>query len=378
VLLNLTPDQEVFRETTSRFLAKGASAEIVRGLREHPTGFEPDYWRAGAELGWTSLLVEEEHGGGSISGAGLVDLTLAAHEFGVRAAPGPLVASNVVAATLSTVGGAHLPVLESIMAGESIVSWCLAGPVPLDRLGAVGVSWRRDGGDLVLDGVSRPVEAAGSADHLLVTASGGDGPTQLLVPAGAPGVTITPLRTVDLTRRFSTVRFDGVRVGADTVVGELGGARDLIERQLRQAIVILNAESVGAMQTAFDLTVKWAFERYSFGRPLASYQALKHRFADMKSWLEAAHGISDTAAAAVAEQSPQAGELVSAAKAFVGTYGAELLQDCVQLHGGIGVTFEHDLHLYLRRVTLNRALFGTPAEHRQRVADVVEHLKEQA
>jgi alkylation response protein AidB-like acyl-CoA dehydrogenase len=198
----------------------------------------------------------------------------------------------------------------------------------------------------------------------------------LLVPAGAAGLAVAPLRTVDLTRRFSVVRFDDVRVPADAVVGEIGGAADQVERQLMLAVVILNAETVGAMQTAFDMTVRWAFERYSFGRPLASYQALKHRFADMKSWLEAAHAISDAAAAAVAEQSPDAGELASAAKAFTGEYGAELLQDCVQLHGGIGVTFEHDLHLYLRRVTLNRALYGTPAEHRQRVADVVEHRKE--
>ena len=127
------------------------------------------------------------------------------------------------------------------------------------------------------------------------------------------------------------------------------------------------------MQAGFDMTVEWAFDRYSFGRPLASYQALKHRFADMKSWLEASHAISDAAAAASSTGSAEAGELVSAAKAFIGDYGSELLQECVQFHGGIGVTFEHDLHLFLRRHTLNRALYGTPAEHRQRLADIVEH-----
>ncbi len=126
------------------------------------------------------------------------------------------------------------------------------------------------------------------------------------------------------------------------------------------------------MQRAFDMTVEWAFDRYTFGRPLASYQELKHRFADMKSWLEAAHAISDAAAAAVQDATPDARELVSVAKAFIGHYGTELLQDCVQMHGGIGVTFEHDLHLFLRRVTVDRALFGTPADHRQRIATIVE------
>ncbi len=132
---------------------------------------------------------------------------------------------------------------------------------------------------------------------------------------------------------------------------------------------MVNAESVGAMQTAFDMTVEWAFDRYSFGRPLASYQELKHRFADMKTWLEASHAISDAAAAAVAAGSPDAAELVSAAKAFIGQYGSELMQDCVQMHGGIGVTFEHDLHLYLRRHTVDRSALRharrSPAPHRR-------------
>jgi len=174
--------------------------------------------------------------------------------------------------------------------------------------------------------------------------------------------------TVDLTRRFSVVRFDDVRV---PVTAAVGGAEQ-VERQLQLALVMLNAESVGAMQRAFDMTVEWAFDRYTFGRPLASYQELKHRFADMKSWLEAAHAVSDAAAVAVQARSAEARELVSVAKAFVGQYGSDLLHDCVQIHGGIGLTFEHDLHLFLRRATVDRTLLGTPAHHRQRIADIVE------
>jgi alkylation response protein AidB-like acyl-CoA dehydrogenase len=119
------------------------------------------------------------------------------------------------------------------------------------------------------------------------------------------------------------------------------------------------------MQAAFDMTVQWAFDRYSFGRPLASYQALKHRFADMKSWLEASHAASDAAAKAVGTGESDGSEIASAAKAYIGQYGVELAQDCVQMHGGIGVTYEHDLHFFLRRVTLDRLLYGTPADHRR-------------
>jgi alkylation response protein AidB-like acyl-CoA dehydrogenase len=379
MLLQLTSDQEFLRETTAKFLDEHVPASELRRLRDDPAGFEQKYWRGGARLGWTSLLVGEDHGGGTISGRGVVDLTLVAHEFGRHAAPGPLVPTNVVAAALSAAGtDAHTAVLTDLLSGASIASWCFAEPRPNDRLGSAALEVRVDGGDIVLTGVKRPVESAAQAEHLLVTGRTGTDLTQVLVPTDTAGVSVAPMHTVDLTRRFGVVTFDGVRLPADAVVGEVGRADEQVERQLQHALVILNAESVGAMQTAFDMTVAWAFDRYSFGRSLASYQALKHRFADMKSWLEASHAIADNAAAAVESGSPDANELVSAAKAYIGHYGAELLQDCVQMHGGIGVTFEHDLHLYLRRVTVNRALYGTPAEHRQRITDLFEQREERA
>jgi alkylation response protein AidB-like acyl-CoA dehydrogenase len=227
---------------------------------------------------------------------------------------------------------------------------------------------RTEGADIVVRGEARPVEAAGQADRLLVTCGHGDGVTQVLVPAVTPGVCVAAMHTVDLSRRFGVVTFDDVRVPAASVVGRPGEAAPDVDRQLLAALAVLNAEAVGAMQAAFDMTVEWAFDRYSFGRPLASYQALKHRFADMLSWLEAGHAISDAACRAAQDGAPDAAELASVAKAFIGQYGAELVQDCVQMHGGIGVTFEHDLHLFLRRLTVNRSLAGTPAEHRQRIA----------
>jgi alkylation response protein AidB-like acyl-CoA dehydrogenase len=377
MLLQLSSDQEFFRETTAKFLKELVPVGEIRRLRDEAAGFDVDYWRRGAELGWTSLLVSEEHGGGSISGEGLVDLTVVAHEFGRHAAPGPLVPTNVVAAALSA-AGSHPDLIAGILDGSAIATWCYAEGPPRGRLGQVGLEIRVEGDELVLTGVKRPVESADGASHLLVTGRTGDGLTQVVVPTDAPGVTVTPMQTVDVTRRFSVVAFDGVRVPATAAIGQVGKADPDVERQLLHALVISNAQSVGAMQTAFDTTVEWAFDRYSFGRPLASYQALKHRFADMKSWLEASHAISDRSAAAVAAGSAVAALLTSAAKSFIGEYGAELMQDCVQLHGGIGLTFEHDLHLYFRRHTVDRALYGTPAEHRQRITDLVEQQEELA
>ncbi len=361
--LDLSSDQQFFRETTSKFLESQAPVDVVRSLRDDPAGFRPEYWRRGADLGWNSLLVSEEQGGGIIGDSALVDLTLIAHEFGAHAAPGPLGPVNAVAAALSE-SGSHADLLAALMSGEAIASWCLTERSRFGSLADIDLQVAVTGDDVLLDGEKRPVESAGQAGYFLVTGRTAAGFTQVLVPADTAGVVVEPLKSVDLTRRFAAVRFDGVRLSRSHVVGEAGQAGPQVERQLQTAIVLHNAESVGAMQAAFDMTVTWAFDRYSFGRPLASYQALKHRFADMLSWLQASHAINDAAAEAVDSSSPKAAELVSAAKAYIGEFGSELIQDCVQLHGGIGVTFEHDLHLYLRRVTVNRALYGTPAEHR--------------
>jgi alkylation response protein AidB-like acyl-CoA dehydrogenase len=206
-----------------------------------------------------------------------------------------------------------------------------------------------------------------------VTGRSGSGLTQVLVPQETAGVSVRPMQSLDTTRRFDVVTFEGARIpAAGSLVGQIGSAAEQVDRQVSYAMAIANAEAVGTMQAAFEMTVEWAFARYSFGRPLASYQELKHRFADMKTWLEASHAVSDAAIGATATGAPDAAELLSAAKSFIGDFGGELMQDCVQIHGGIGVTFEHDLHLYLRRHTVNRALYGTPAEHRHHLADLAE------
>ncbi|MGW0177897.1 acyl-CoA dehydrogenase family protein [Nocardia sp. NPDC003345] len=365
MLFDITPEQEFFRSTTAKFLSARAPAAQLRELRYDEHGFEAQYWSRGAELGWTALLAGED----SISGRPVVDLTLVAYEFGRHAAPGPLAPANIVAAALYATGG-HPEVLAELVSGAAVATWCHAEPAPRHALGAVGLQIRTDGADLLLDGVKQPVESAGAARYLLVTGRCEGRLTQVLVPAGTEGVSLTPLRSPDITRRFSAVTFDGVRVPRTALVGELGTAQRQIERQQELAVAVQCAETTGAVQTGFEMALDWVSDRYSFGRPLASYQALKHRIADLKSWLEAGHAIADSAAAAVDAGSPAAAALTGAAQAFLGHHGPELLQDCVQLHGGIGLTFEHDLHLFLRRATVNRMLYGTPAEHRRRLADL--------
>jgi alkylation response protein AidB-like acyl-CoA dehydrogenase len=364
----LSSEQTLLRDATARFLVDQVPLSRLRKERHDAAGFDSSYWRSGAEMGWTSLLVDEEQGGGSVSGRGPVDLALIAYEFGRHAAPGPLVDCNVVASALSgQAGDLHRAVLADLIGGTTISASCL-GAAPWQDPGEATIRIRRDGGDVRIDGAVRPVESAQQAAHLLVTGMSESGMTQVLVGATAPGVAMTTLKGIDVTRRFASITFDNVRAPAGALVGAFGRAGEQVSRQVQQAAVILSAEAVGAMDAAFHMTVDWAFSRYTFGRALASYQALKHRFADMKSWLEASHAISDAAADAVADRTKLAAETASAAKSYVGEQGPELAQECVQLHGGIGVTYEHDLHFFLRRVTLDRLLYGTPAEHRRMLA----------
>jgi alkylation response protein AidB-like acyl-CoA dehydrogenase len=209
------------------------------------------------------------------------------------------------------------------------------------------------------------------AEHILVTARHGAGLSQFLVPAGWPGVHVTPLHGVDMTKRFARVEFDRAQLPDSSLVGKAGGAGPAVEWLTDLAITVQLAEMCGSMRWAFDTTLEWSFQRYSFGRPLASYQEIKHRFADMKMWLEASLAITAQCADAVDRATHGRSELVSAGKCYVGRYGVELLQDCVQLHGGIGVTFDHDLHLFLRRVVTDAPLFGSWFEHAARLTDML-------
>ncbi|HVX70884.1 MAG TPA: acyl-CoA dehydrogenase family protein [Mycobacteriales bacterium] len=371
MLVALSSDQEALRSTTARFLDDRMPVATIRGLRDEPAGYPDDYWTQAAGLGWTALLVSDEHGGGSLSGAPLTDLSLIAYEIGLRAAPGPFVPVNVVAETLCAEGsGSQLELLDQLIHGTATAAWAYQEPAPHDALGSIETTIRIEGDSLVIDGVKRPVENAAHATYLLVTGRAGSGLAQVLVPAGAEGMTIEELTSADLTRRFASVRFDGVRVPLDAAVGDLGTADERVTRQLQVALAMHAAETVGAIHRAFELTLGWTADRYSFGRPIGSYQEIKHRMADQVTWREAAHAITDAAIVALDAGAPDATELIHAASAFLGEYGGELLQDCVQIHGGIGVTFEHDLHLFLRRVTVNRATYGTPSEHYRKLGSL--------
>jgi alkylation response protein AidB-like acyl-CoA dehydrogenase len=364
-----TDDQRLLQDTTRRFLEKRAPVGATRRLVDDPVGFDREAWRQGAELGWLSLFVPEAQGGMAEMAQGVVDAAIIAEELGRVVFAGPFLPVSVVTFAVATAGSEAQrdALLPGLAAGETLAAWCFSGPGAASGVQAGAVRATRSGEGYLLEGVAAYVQDAHVADHLLVTTADGAGLSQFLVPAKTAGVTIAPLEALDLGRRLAEVRFDGVRVGQDALLGAAGGAAAQVERQLQLALALQCAETVGVVDRTLEFTVDYAKQRVAFGRPIGSFQALKHRFADHATRLEGAKAATAYAARAVQDQAVDAALAVSIAKAHGGKFGTEIIRDCLQMHGGIGMTFDHDIHLYLRRAVSNEALWGTPAAHHERL-----------
>jgi alkylation response protein AidB-like acyl-CoA dehydrogenase len=402
-------DQVLLADSTRRFLeATCSSAEVRRLAEAEEAGWSSDWWRRAAQLGWTALLVPTEDA--VEARAGVVDLAVVVHQVGRVVGPGPLVPSALVVGLLARAASTSVADrwVPAVVDGHAVASWALAEAGSWDR-GGVTVRAEAVPGGWRLFGTKHPVEAACQADVLVVTARCDDGTVvDLVVPADSPRLQRMPVPSLDLVRRYGTVTFDGTPVDAEAVLGRwaVAGARggaearqpgptaqggsaasadaaaregpagwdDTADLFVAAWVVLQCAEMVGATGAMLERTVDYAFDRVSFGRPLASYQALKHRFADLVVAVEGAAAVTTAAAravdAALTGDGPrrQAVELAHAAKVHAGEQLPLVLQDCVQLHGGIGVTWDHDLHLALRRVVQDRALVGTPAEHAEAIA----------
>jgi len=368
---DLTSDQELLRETTERFIETEYPLTSVRSRAEETGPVPAAYWSQGAELGWFSLLAPEELGGGSISGSGLLDLAILAEERGRFLQPGPFIDTNVAVTALTDHGSEQqrAEVLPALMAGEASAAWAIADPAG-NWLPEAGLSCEASSDGFVLRGTKGCVVEASSASWLLVSTLTPEGPTQFLVHAEAPGVHVEELHAFDFTRTFADVRFDDVAVTRADVVGPPGGALEAIDRQLQIADVLCVAESVGAMGQLFDVALQYAKDRTAFGRPIGSFQSVKHQIADTSMLLELAMAASTAAARCVQEGTADAGEAISMTKAYIAESGVELAHACWQNFGGIAYTWEHDFHLYLRRLTADAALYGSASWHRERVCQL--------
>jgi alkylation response protein AidB-like acyl-CoA dehydrogenase len=364
-------DQELLRATTRRFLAERQSLAHGRGLIEEPNVFEADVWRRGAALGWTAMLIPSECGGGSVTEQPLVDLVALGEELGRTLNPGPFVPCNVVAGAVARFGteaqaAASLPRLAS---GEATAAWCLSGdgsPEP----DAVEVRALAEGDGWRLDGVARYVQEAENASLLLVVARDPHGAVcSFLLPRPTAGLSARTLFGLDVTRRFAEVRFDDVTVPSASL---LPGGQDAVDYCISLATVLQSAESVGAADVLFEDTVDYLKKRVQFGRTIGSFQAIKHRLADLLLRLEAMRAAAHYAALALGDGLGDAAEAVATAGAYVDDSFALICGEALQLHGGIGFTWEHDVHLFTRRAKVNQVLYGDGAWHRERLVRLLE------
>ena len=363
--LGLTDDQVLLHDTTFRFIETELPVDKTRLLHDDPLGFDRAWLQKAAALGWFAMLAPEAHGGGNVSGDGIADAAIIAEALGRHVQPGPFVPMNVVAAVVAAHASDALrsALLPRVVTAETAATWAFASlEGTFDHGAGVAVDVGVDGS--TLRGTRGFVQDVANCDVVLVTATRGDEPVQVVVPTDAPGVRIEPLVSLDLSRRFAHLHFDDVRVDADAIIEDGTAA---IDHALRIAVALHVAETVGAIDQLFSMTVAYAKDRIAFGRPIGSFQAVKHLLADQLLYLESSKACSDAAVRAVSNEDPAADEVVSMAAAYVGDVTTDIAQECLQVHGGIGYTWEHDLHLYLRRVRSNAALYGTSTWHRERV-----------
>jgi alkylation response protein AidB-like acyl-CoA dehydrogenase len=369
-------EQELLRNTARKFLENECGSDTVRRLMETPEGISAELWKKLAEQGWLGLIYPEPYDG---MGLGLVDLVVLMEEMGRAVAPGPYFSTVLLGglAILEAGGDAQRKEwLPRIAAGDRRVA--LAWMEPSAQLGPAGVTLTavEKAGRYTLTGTKLFVHDAHTADALVVAArtrpgAGAEGVSLFLLPKGARGLEVTLLPTMDQTRKLCEVVLSDVTVGADALLGVAGAGWPPLARVLDRATVALCAEMCGGAQKVLDMTVEYAKIRQAFGRPIGSYQGVKHRAADMLVDVENSKSITYYAAWALDEGSPEAPLAVSMAKAYVSDAYRRVAAAGIQLHGGIGFTWEHDLHLYFKRAKGSEFTFGDATHHRERVAQLV-------
>ncbi len=369
-------EQELLRNTARKFFENECGSDTVRRLMETPEGISAELWKKLAEQGWLGLIYPEPYDG---MGLGLVDLVVLMEEMGRAVAPGPYFSTVLLGglAILEAGGdGQKKEWLPKIAAGDRRVA--LAWMEPSAQLGPAGVTLTavEKGGKYTLSGTKLFVHDAHTADALVVAArtrpgAGADGVSLFLLPKGAKGLEVTLLPTMDQTRKLCEVTCADLTVGADALLGAAGSGWAPLSRVLDRATVALCAEMCGGAQKVLDMTVEYAKIRQAFGRPIGSYQGVKHRAADMLVDVENSKSITYYAAWALDEGSPEAPLAVSMAKAYVSDAFRRVAAAGIQLHGGIGFTWEHDLHLYFKRAKGSEFTFGDATHHRERVAQLV-------
>jgi len=371
---SLNEEQEMLKTMARDFLENECPKTFVREMMEDEAGHSPDLWKKMAEVGWLGLILPEEYGGSAMN---FRDLTVLFEEMGRAMMPGPF---------LSTLLLAGLPILEAgtdqqkgeflprIANGESVFT--LAVTEEDGDFWPEGVQMRADklGDDYVLSGTKHFVPDARAADYIIVAArtSRSDNPaegiTLFLVDTSEWGVYVAPLKTMDETRKQYELVLTRVAVPGKHIIGEMDKGWPILQDMVLKATTALCAEMVGGCEWILETTVNYAKERVQFGVPIGSFQSIKHKCADMYSACEYARSLMEAAAEAIREDNPDAAAMVSMAKSYCADAYRIVADHGVQIHGGIGFTWDHDMHLYFKRARSADTAFGDSTYHRELIA----------
>jgi alkylation response protein AidB-like acyl-CoA dehydrogenase len=359
-------EQEELRNIVRQFLEAKSPEAAVREQMETERGYDPVVWKQMAEqLGLQSLIVPEEHGG---QGFGYVELIVVLEEMGRSLLCAPYFSTVVLAANTLIQSGddaAQKQWLPGIAAGETIATLALTEPNGRWDEEGVELTAAKEGDGWVLNGTKSFVLDGHTADLVIVAGRTGSGVSLFTVPADASGLTRTALSTMDQTRKQAKLDFAGVPA---TLIGEEGQGWTVLSRVLDLAAVALAAEQVGGAQMCLDMAVQYAKDRVQFGRPIGSFQAIKHKCADMLLEVESAKSAAYYAGWCAAELNDELPACASLAKAYCSDAYFHAAAENIQIHGGIGFTWEHPAHLYFKRAKSSELLFGDPTYHRELLA----------
>jgi alkylation response protein AidB-like acyl-CoA dehydrogenase len=364
-------EQEMLRDAAKRFLADNCDTKFVRRMMADGNAHDPDFWQKLVGLGWPGLMIPEQYGG---QAGTFLDMTVIAEEAGKALIPGPFFTAAMLGVPTFVEGGSNAQkneFLPKMAEGKFIATLAIAEAAGRFDAGGIELKATKRGKGYKLSGEKFFVPDAHVADAIVVAArtgrgKGEEGITLLCVPANEKGITVTQLKTVDMTRRMCHVKFDNV--AASEVIGTEGKGWGTLRRVLDIATAALSAEMVGTAQKALDISVDYAKTRVQFGKPIGSFQAVKHKCVDMMVAVENARSLTYYACWTVDERVAEAATAVPMAKAYASDMAKNVTSEAIQVHGGIGFTWEHDMHLYHRRALAGEANLGNAPIHREVVA----------
>ena len=368
-------EQEMLRRSAREFLAKECSSKTVRRLMESQDGYDPALWKKLADLGWTALGIPEQYGGVGT----FLDLVVVLEEAGRALLPGPFFSTMGLAVPALIEAGTEAQkkeVLGAIADGSARATLALTESSGRWDAASIGLSARQAGGGWQLNGTKLFVPDAQVADYVVVAArtrgEGEEGITLFLVKGRPHGMTVKALETLDMTRRWDEVRFDNVQLGSDAVMAAPDKAWPQLRRALDWATAALCAEMVGGVQKVLEDSTEYAKTRQQFGKPIGIYQAVSHKVADMLVLSESGRSATYYASWAVDADAPDRSLAASMAKAYVSDAYRKVAGDGIQVHGGIGFTWEHDMHLYFKRAKSSEVTLGDATYHRELVAQALD------